>query len=401
MRFVVALVLLACIGACDATPRLDSTRPTGIVVESRAPRWSAANAWRLDTVPEVVIGEPDGTAEYALSNVIGGVRLSDGRIVIANRGTDDLRYYDARGKHLRTTGREGNGPGEFRFIDAIGIVRDTVLVWDAFARRVSRFDGSGTFAGSTTLESLDLPFPVLLGFWGDGSMLLRRRGDSGQDVDREGEYVDSVTYLRYSARTGERIAVLGPYLDGELFRAVADRHYRTEHVIFGKRGLVATGDSGFYRVETDRFAATLHGPGGTPVRTVRRPHASSRATAAEVAVHREKLEQEDEEITRMSPQMAAAQRRLIETLPHRPTLPAVTAIHVDRQDNLWLRAYVPPDAPAAEWSVFDPQGYWLGIVNVPADFHVLEIGEDWMLARTADPLDGVERVVLHRLRKPR
>lgn len=401
MRVVVLIVLLACTGACDATPPPDSVSRIGSVVESRAPRWSSANAWRLDTVPEVAIGEPDGASEYALANVVGGVRLSDGRIVVANRGTHDLRYYDAHGKHLRTAGREGNGPGEFRFIDAVGRAADTLLVWDAFARRVSRFDGSGAFAGSTSMTRLDLPFPVLLGFLGDGSMLLRRRGsDSGQDVDREGEYVDSVAYLRLSATTGAQVGVLGPYLGGELFRAVAGQHYRTDHVIFGKRGLVATVDSGFYRAETDRFAATLHAADGTPVRTVRRPHAPSRATAADLAAQRDELEQGDDEITRMSPQMASAQRRLVETLPHRPMLPAITGIHVDRQDNLWLRAYVPPGASAAEWSVFDPQGHWLGIVEVPAELHVLEIGDDWMLARRTDPLDGVEQVVLHRLHKP-
>ena len=397
---VVPLLLAVCT-ACDATQRPASTRPTGTVVESSVPRWSVGNAWQLDTAPEVKIGERDGAPEYALSNVVGGVRLSDGRIVVANRGTHDLRYYDARGKHLRTAGGEGEGPGEFRFIDAIGIERDTVMVWDAFARRVSRFHGNGSFGGSTTLEGLDLPFPVLLGTWDDGSLLLRRRGDADLDVDREGEYVDSVTYLRFSTATGAQIAVLGPYLSGEMFRAVASRHYQVGHVIFGKRSFVATADGGFYQAETDRFAATLHTPDGTPVRTVRRPHAPLRATVADVAAQREKLEQGDDEITRMSPRMAAAQRRLIETLPHRPTLPAITGIHGDRRDNLWLRAYVPPDASAAEWSVFDPRGHWLGIVNVPADFHVLGLGDGWMRARTTDPLAGVERVVLHRLRKPR
>lgn len=401
MRVIVPLLLIACTGACDAIPPPDSASRTGVVVESKAPRWRGADVWQLDTLPAATIGEPNGGAEYDLSNVIGAARLSDGRLVIANRGTNDLRYYDARGKHLRTAGREGDGPGEFRFIDAIGNVGDNVLVWDAFARRVSWFGGNGAFAGSTTLESLDLPFPVLLGFWDDGSMLLRRRGDSDRDPDREGEYVDSVTYLRYSARTGERIAVLGPYLDSELFRVVADRHYRTEHVTFGRKSLVANADSGFYGVETDRFAATLHARDGTPVRTFRRPHTPARATDTDVAAQIEKLEQEDDEITRMSPQMAAAQRRLIETLPHRPTLPAITQVRVDRRDNLWLRAYVSPDAPSAEWSVFGPDGHWLGIVAIPAGLEVLEIGDEWVLARTVDPLDGVERVVLHRLRKPR
>lgn len=370
------------------------------MVESGAPLWRAADAWRLDSIPELAIGEATGAAEYELSNVVGGLRLSDGHVVIANRGTNDLRYYDAQGKHLRTAGREGNGPGEFRWIDAIGRSGDTVLVWDAFARRVSRFRDGGTFAGSTSLARLDLPFPVLLGFLGDGSMLLRRRGDADEDEVHEGEYVDSVAYLRYSSETGAQIGTLGPYFGGELFRAAAGRNYMSDHVIFGRRGLAGTAAAGFYRAETDRFAATFHALDGTPVRTIRRPHSPTRATVADIAAQREASAHGDEEITRMSPQMATAQRHLRETLPHRSTRPALTDLRVDRQDNLWLRAYVPPDAAAAEWSVFDPQGHWLGDVAVPADLEVLEIGDSWILGKRSDPLDGVERVVLHRLRKP-
>jgi hypothetical protein len=396
----ILLILLACLGACDTSSRADSAPSPGALVESKAPRWSAAEAWRLDSVPQVRIGEADGAPEHALSNVVGAARLSDGRIVVANRETNDLRYYDAQGKHVRTAGRKGDGPGEFRFMDAIGTAGDTVLVWDAFARRVSRFDGRGDFAGSTPLAALDLPFPVLAGFLADGSMLIRPRGDPEKDESREGEYVDSVTYLRFSARTGARIGALGPYLGGELFLATANRNWMSGAVIFGKRGMVAPARQGFYRAESDRFQATFHAPDGTPVRTVGRPHEPVRATAADVAAGREALQRGDEEILRMAPDMAAAQRRLAETITHRSTLPAISQLRVDRADNLWIQAYVPPDASVAEWSVFDPQGRWLGVVEVPATLEVLEIGEDWLLAKAVDPHDGVERVVVHRLRKP-
>lgn len=399
MRRVVPLLLLAFTGACEAADT-DGATPAEVVVESRTPQWGATDGWRLDTSPEVIIGDANGAPEYALANVVGAVRLSNGRIVIANRGTQDLRYYDAKGRYHRTVGREGNGPGEFRWIDAIGNAGDTVLVWDAFARRVSRFDGTAAFAGSTSVMEFDVPFPRLIGVLDDGTMLLRPRGDPEENANRVGRHVDSVTYQRYSARTGAHVKALGPFLDGEFYVAAANRQYMSARIIFGNQGLLAPAKAGFYTAETDRFAATFHRPDGAAVRTVRRPHTLTPATPADIAAWREKLEAGDEEVTRDFPQMKAAQRRLMAELPHRSTLPALTDIRVDRQDNLWLRAYVPPDAPAAGWSVFDPQGHWLGIVAVPADLQVLEIGDDWMLAKRVDPLDGVERVVLHRLRKP-
>lgn len=387
-------------GACNSSRRTDRDTSAGQVIENGSPRWTAADAWRLPALPQVTIGEANGAPEYALSNVVGAVRLSNGHIVLANRGTNDLRYFDSSGRYVRTVGREGNGPGEFRWIDAIANAGDTVLVWDAFARRLSRFESTGNFASSTSLALLVLAFPVLIGFLGDGSMLLRRQGGADDNARHEGEYVDSVTYLRFSGRTGAPVGMLGPYFGGELFRAVAGRNHMSGHVIFGKRGLVATTSTGIYTVETDRFAATFHTPAGTPVRKVLHPHTPVRATAADIATQREAQAQGDEEVTRLSLQLTAAQRRLRETLPHRAILPAITELRVDRQDNLWIRAYAPPGAPSAAWSVFDAEGDWLGVVAIPAELQVLEIGDDWILARHVDPLEGVERVVLYALHKP-
>lgn len=171
-------------------------------------------------------------------------------------------------------------------------------------------------------------------------------------------------------------------------------------MIFGRRGLMTTAATGFYRAETDRFQATFYLPDGKPVRTIRRPHETVRATAADVAATR-RLLGEDDGLVRMDPDLGAVQRRLVEKIPHRSTLPAISQLRVDRQDNLWVRAYVPPDAEMAEWSVFDPEGHWLGVVEIPAALEVLEIGDDYLLAKSVDPTDDVERVVLHRLRKPR
>lgn len=400
MRLLIPILLLACLSACDAAPDADAAPSAGQLVESRAPRWSAADGWRVDAEPDVTIGEADGAPEYALDGVVGAVRLANGHIVIANFNTHDLRTYDADGRHLRTVGRRGDGPGEFRLVRGIGIVRDTVLVWDPFANRVSRFDATGAFAGSTSMDIREMVLPNPIGFLDDGSLLIRH-DPNGEDEKREGEYATSVVYLRFSTGTGARVATLGPYFGAEVFTATADRNRMSQFVIFGRRSIVASARTGFYRAESDHFQATFFAPDGTPVRTVRRPHTPARATAADVAAQREEMEKGNREILRMSPDMATAQRRLRETIPHRSTLPALTRLRVDRRDNLWIRAYVPPDATSAEWSVFDPEGHWLGVVEIPAELEVLEIGDDYLLAKTVDPTDDVERVVLHRLRKPR
>src|SRR5687768_16430233 len=67
----------------------------------------------IGSEPGVVIGSADEGPEYELHRVFGASQLSDGRIVVVNQGSHELRYYDRAGRHLQSTGRGGRGPGEF------------------------------------------------------------------------------------------------------------------------------------------------------------------------------------------------------------------------------------------------------------------------------------------------
>src|SRR5690606_16568229 len=57
--------------------------------------------------------------------------LADGRVVIAVMGSSVLRFFDASGRFVRSAGRNGGGPGEFRQIMALYRMRgDTLAVND-------------------------------------------------------------------------------------------------------------------------------------------------------------------------------------------------------------------------------------------------------------------------------
>lgn len=74
----------------------------------------ALETWRLSNEPALVIGGADEREGYLLHHVVGAVRLGDGRIVIANLSSLELKYYDPEGRHLFDAGGKGEGPGEFR-----------------------------------------------------------------------------------------------------------------------------------------------------------------------------------------------------------------------------------------------------------------------------------------------
>jgi hypothetical protein len=80
------------------------------VVASAAPAWGEGKGWRLSPEPVLRVGVAEGDAAYQFGSVAGAVRLADGGIAAADRQSGDVRWYDARGRHVRTVGRKGGGP---------------------------------------------------------------------------------------------------------------------------------------------------------------------------------------------------------------------------------------------------------------------------------------------------
>ena len=114
------------------------------IVENARPTWSAAEVLRLAGSPVLVIGTRV-EAPYELSRVAGTVQLTDGRIVIADGASLELRFFDATGTFIRSVGRSGDGPGEFRRMERlVRLPGDTLAVVSMFAT-ISYFTSDGEF----------------------------------------------------------------------------------------------------------------------------------------------------------------------------------------------------------------------------------------------------------------
>ncbi len=105
--------------------------------------------WRVSPRPTLQIGEVDGDSAYMFHNAVSSLRLPDGRIVVLNAGSNQLRMYDARGKLVLAKGRRGNGPAEFvRPIRVYLTGRDTLMVFDRGNARFTRHKLNGDFLAS-------------------------------------------------------------------------------------------------------------------------------------------------------------------------------------------------------------------------------------------------------------
>ena len=83
------------------------------IVENARPPEGSRLGWTIGPEPLMSIGVLEGEEPYMLHWAFNSVRLSDGRIVVVNAGTQELRMFDESGTHLLTWGGSGEGPGSF------------------------------------------------------------------------------------------------------------------------------------------------------------------------------------------------------------------------------------------------------------------------------------------------
>ena len=92
--------------------------------------------WTVTPSPALTIDD-DGTAEREFTQIRAALRLSSGIIAVANGVTNDIRLFDDRGRFVRSFGRTGAGPGEFRSLGWVGRSNDTAFVFDHGLRRIT------------------------------------------------------------------------------------------------------------------------------------------------------------------------------------------------------------------------------------------------------------------------
>lgn len=118
--------LLACVAiaaACEqpadtglpgGVPFLERDSAGVLVATTSGTHARSPIGWVVDTVPEYQIGELEGAEPYLFTGIRGARQLSDGRVLVLDEGSCELRFFGADGVFLERTGGSGEGPGEFR-----------------------------------------------------------------------------------------------------------------------------------------------------------------------------------------------------------------------------------------------------------------------------------------------
>ncbi len=383
-----------CENAADIPVRSEPWDSAGVrIVENLRPADDSRLAWRIGPDPAVSIGVESGEEPYMLYDADDAMKLADGRIVIANTGTNELRTFDASGAHQATWGGAGQGPGEFTALAGIDTwPGDSIVAWDGRTGAISVFDSDGSFGRSFVLETEgENPLTPRFAF-GDGSLLGRAADASGEgyrrsEVSYERRAGDGATLLSYGTHPG-RESFFG--FAGGMPIMLAGLPF-SRYLVDGAWGdLVVISPNDDYEVRAYDAAD------GSLARIVRREHAHRAPTMAEAT----QLFEENLTSSSVPEQAANAFREAFPNVPLVERFPAFDGILVDGLDHLWVREarLTGTELPAPLWTVFDPEGRVLGFVETPAGLTILEIGADYILGRTTDDL-GVESVQVRELER--
>lgn len=411
-----AWLLAACGAGSEAKPGTAVTRDSvGVrIVENGGPSWAAGKGWTVVDNPLVDIGGRTDSAAYELDQVRGPVRLSDGRLALANSTNNEIRVFDSAGRHLRSMGRVGSGPGEFRGIAGIWLGSgDSVLVADIMLRRITVLDSEASFVRGYSLGGqigqfvpfggrLDVAIP--LGVFRDGSV-----AGISQSVainqQRSGVYRDSVSVVRY-APDGAVRDTLGRFLGIEMEQMMLTVQGRQlsmpSAVPLGKSTVAAIRGGLLFVAQNNQWEIEIRGEDGTLRVLSRAPVMPAQLTPSDIAAHRK----EQLAVIEGQPLMRAVPAALksqitarIEQAKYPETLPYFANLLVDTEGNLWAQEAAAPTRKAQRFVVVDSTGRWLGTVTMPERFQPSFIGPDAVYGVWKDDAD-VEHVRGYAIRKP-
>ncbi|MGH8437168.1 MAG: hypothetical protein ACRERX_22505 [Pseudomonas sp.] len=353
-----------------------------VIVENAQPDSAAVTWWQISAAPDLDIGAVEGSESETLFRVTDTKRLSDGRVVVANSGAAQVRYYDSDGKLDTIAGKSGGGPGEFqRITQLIVLPGDSVVVQDPPARRMTLLDARGRFVRNFGVDGVlaTILGPAPAGGWigtlryrGEPSMTggnVRQdllyalvTSDGNAVTDTIGRFAGNERHIRITQSGGQisSINIFAP----PFARSTTVR-------LQGDALIVGTQDAPELRV---------YGIDGGLRRIIR-------TGAGQTPITKDHIDRFIERgVAGLPEDQANSVRQNMATLPSPDFLPSYGTFLIDRSGNLWLQDY-PGLQDAQRWSIFDPEGSLLARIALPDRFTPYDIGADWIAGKELDELD--------------
>ncbi len=351
---LVALWFAACL-ACGADDQrmtwlgsVDTTVSGTIVVSNPAIGiWDSASAWRLSE--DLRIGAIDGE-DYESFSSVSALRVDGrGRIYVLDQQSQEIRVFEKDGRHLRTFGRKGQGPGEFASVSGMDFdARDRLWVVDVGTQRYSVFDTSGAYVTSYPRGMTHGSFPWRGAFVEPDQLWDRLRQGMGPDMieslvrfDSLHGHLDTLQLPRYATPsfvfTQQSATSRGRYMMNIPFAPL-------QHWLLTRQGHIWIGISD----EMLLHRVNLAGDTTLTVRGVVDPVPVSRAERDDAMEMFGRFDSMDGEA---DPSQVPSHK------------PAFRLFTVDDEGHVWVFLSLAENQTGTDMAVFDADGHYLGRVT--------------------------------------
>ncbi len=390
-----AAALTACTESAPARAAVTMRDSAGIrIVEHSMDALAQLPEWRVSAEPGISIG---GSADAAdeLNEVVGAYLASDGTIVYADGSALEVRIHAPDGTRVRTLGRRGAGPGEFRNITSIWGRGDSSAVYDMSAKRLTVVPHDGTTPRIAALRHSG--FLTSVQGSASGRMITRQLDVAaltgiGAATGRVPEHV--LVISPDGSSTDTILTIPGPALylppDSPGWEGPAPVGFgpESEILVMGDTIVIGTNDA---------YELTTHDLSGTPLRIVRIAAPARGVEQHDIERAREAAWAEFEpRAGNMPPEIVTQFRSFLAGQRYAERLPFYGALASDDEGNLWVQEYQTVEDGAERFTVIGPDGSLVARVTLPPGLHLLAAGHGQVLGRWRDP-DGVEQLRVHAL----
>lgn len=342
---------------------------------SHADAGRALATWSADSTPMLDIPASTAAGEVAFGAVAAATRLSSGDVVIADAYDGVVRFFAPSGALVRTAGRRGAGPNEFRSTSWLGQCgHDSIYVWDRVLARMSVLDLDGAIVRQFRLE----PTASTIACSRGGALAYFGPPEASASSVAEmasARYRAPLMVRESDSSTAQTLAILPLGEPRPLGRV-------TSLAVAGHRILVGTADSGIVNVYT------ISGDTAPPIQFAAAPRQPTQRQY-EAAI--------EKQLT-MLPRAADREpvRTLMRSMPMPDAVPAYSAMLVDPLGVVWVQETVPGDGET-RFRLFR-DGAEVGALRLPRAVTVFEVGSDYLLVGYRDA-DAEEHLALYRIHR--
>lgn len=388
-------LLTACSGEESGPGGTTVTDSAGvrIVDNSGSGSWGEGEAWTFEEVFRV--GGIDGEETERFGLVIGVDVDAEGRVYIADQQAKEVRVFAPDGSYLSTVGGPGEGPGEIG-AGFMGVFERDGEVWtiDPVGQGIQRYSLEAGYLGAQ-------PFSIE-----DGIPFRMDEADLGVVAQRRGFDVD-----RGVSATGDPITTIGTEQTDTLMQlplgltiapGVGESEMSMDDVSLlapeprwdiADGGATAVGMDNVYRIEVMDAGQTLD-------RVITRDVEPIEITEGMKSMLRRAMAEQMEAFGAPAGVIAP----MLEQLSFAETAPIFVQLALEGDGHLWVQRtstvrdaaeqvdFDINDLGSNRWDIFDPEGRYLGEMEVPDGFQVLRLIDGVLWGFDRDEFD-VQSVV--------